>query len=169
MSGLNTIQDVILEIATVVTDSQLNIIEEGPVIAVHQKDIILDNMDEWNTRQHNKSGLVERVRHSLISEAAAEQRTLEFLNRHTPANSSPMCGNSICQDRRFLARYMPKLEAHFHYRNLDVSTIKELAKRWAPGIAKGFKKENTHLALADVHESIQELIYYRTHFLHLPD
>ena len=169
MSGLNTIQDVILEIATVVTDSQLNIIEEGPVIAVHQKDIILDNMDEWNTRQHNKSGLVERVRHSLINEAAAEQQTLEFLNRHTPANSSPMCGNSICQDRRFLARYMPKLEAHFHYRNLDVSTIKELAKRWAPGIAKGFKKENTHLALADVHESIQELIYYRTHFLHLPD
>lgn len=169
MSGLNTTQDVILEIATVVTDSHLNIIEEGPVIAVHQKNIILDNMDEWNTRQHHKSGLVERVRHSLFSEATAEQRTLEFLNRHTPANSSPMCGNSICQDRRFLARCMPKLEAHFHYRNLDVSTIKELAKRWAPGITRGFKKENMHLALADVHESIQELVYYRTHFLRLPD
>ncbi|ADJ29530.1 oligoribonuclease [Nitrosococcus watsonii] len=169
MSGLNTTQDVILEIATVVTDSQLNVIEEGPVIAIHQKNTILDNMDEWNTRQHHKSGLVERVRQSLINEATAEQQTLAFLNRHTPANSSPMCGNSICQDRRFLARYMPKLEAHFHYRNLDVSTLKELAKRWAPEIAKGFKKENTHLALADVHESIQELLYYRTHFLHLPD
>lgn len=165
MSGLDTTQDVILEIATVVTDSHLNIIEEGPVFAIHQENTILDNMDEWNTRQHTKSGLVDRVRGSLIDEAIAEQQTLEFLSQHTPPNSSPMCGNSICQDRRFLARYMRKLEAHFHYRNLDVSTIKELAKHWAPEIAKGFKKENSHLALADVYESIQELAYYRTHFL----
>src|SRR5690625_1404588 len=128
MSGLDTTQDVILEIATVVTDSNLNIIEEGPVFAIHQENTILDNMDEWNTRQHTKSGLVDRVRSSLIDEAIAEQQTLAFLSQHTPPNSSPMCGNSICQDRRFLARYMRKLEAHFHYRNLDVSTIKELAK-----------------------------------------
>ncbi|QBQ56484.1 oligoribonuclease [Nitrosococcus wardiae] len=168
MSGLDTTQDVILEIATVVTDSDLNIIEEGPVFAIHQNDAILDNMDEWNTRQHTKSGLVERVRHSLINEATAEQRTLEFLSQHTLANSSPLCGNSICQDRRFLARYMPRLEAYFHYRNLDVSSIKELAKRWAPEIAKGFKKESAHLALADIRESIQELAYYRAHFFRLP-
>jgi oligoribonuclease len=169
MSGLNTVQDVILEIATVVTDSHLNVIEEGPVLAIYQKNFILENMDEWNTRQHTKSGLVERVRNSLIDEATAEQLTLEFLHQHIPPQSSPMCGNSICQDRRFLARYMPKLETYFHYRNLDVSTLKELAKRWAPQIVKGFKKESTHLALADIYESIQELDYYRTHFLHLPN
>lgn len=168
MSGLDTTRDVILEIATVVTDSNLSIIEEGPVFAIYQENTILENMDEWNTRQHTKSGLVERVRNSLIDEATAEQRTIEFLSQYVPSNSSPMCGNSICQDRRFLARYMSQLEAHFHYRNLDVSSIKELAKRWAPDIIKGFKKENTHLALADIHESIQELIYYRTHFFRLP-
>jgi oligoribonuclease len=169
MSGLNTAQDVILEIATVVTDSHLNIIEEGPVLAVYQENAILEGMDEWNTRQHTKSGLVERVRHSRIDEAAAEQLTLKFLSQHIPPQSSPMCGNSICQDRRFLARYMPALETYFHYRNLDVSTLKELAKRWAPQVAKGFKKESAHLALADIYESIQELAYYRAHFLRLPD
>jgi oligoribonuclease len=168
MSGLDTTQDVILEIATIVTDNNLNIIEEGPVFAIHQEHTILENMDEWNTRQHTKSGLVERVRNSLIDEAIAEQRTLEFLSQHTLPNSSPICGNGICQDRRFLARYMRKLEAYFHYRNLDVSTIKELAKHWAPDIAKGFKKENSHLALADIRESIQELAYYRAYFFRLP-
>jgi oligoribonuclease len=169
MSGLDTTQDVILEIATIVTDNNLNIIGEGPVFAIHQEYTILENMDEWNTRQHTKSGLVERVRNSLIDEATAEQRTLEFLSQHTLPNSSPICGNGICQDRRFLARYMRKLEAYFHYRNLDVSTIKELAKHWAPDIAKGFKKENSHLALADIRESIQELAYYRAHFFRLPN
>ncbi len=169
MSGLDTTHDVILEIATVVTDSNLSIIEEGPVFAIYQENTILENMDEWNTRQHTKSGLVERVRNSLIDEATAEQRTIEFLSQYVPSNSSPMCGNSICQDRRFLARHMSHLEAYFHYRNLDVSSVKELAKRWAPAIIKGFKKENTHLALADIHESIKELIYYRTYFFRLPE
>ncbi|BAW79572.1 oligoribonuclease [Candidatus Nitrosoglobus terrae] len=169
MSGLDTTQDAILEIATIVTDNNLNIIEEGPVFAIHQENIILENMDEWNTRQHAKSGLIERVRNSPIDEATAEQRTLEFLCKHTLPQTSPICGNSICQDRRFLARHMRELEAYFHYRNLDVSTIKELAKHWAPDIAKGFKKENSHLALADIRESIQELIYYRSHFFRLPD
>lgn len=169
MSGLDTVHDVILEIATVVTDSNLNIIGEGPVFAIYQENAILESMDEWNTRQHAKSGLVERVRNSPIDEATAEQRTLEFLSQYVPSNSSPMCGNSICQDRRFLARYMPQLEAYFHYRNLDVSSVKELAKRWAPDVTKGFKKENAHLALADIRESIQELMHYRAHFFRLPE
>ncbi len=168
MTGLDTDRDAIIEIATVITDSQLNVIAEGPVLAIHQDEKLLAGMDEWNTTQHTKSGLVERVRKSTISEAEAEARTLDFLERYVPAGASPMCGNSICQDRRFLARCMPRLEAWFHYRNLDVSTIKELARRWAPEVYKSFTKKSTHLALADIHDSIRELIHYREHFLHIP-
>ncbi|CAH9017046.1 oligoribonuclease [Candidatus Nitrosacidococcus sp. I8] len=169
MSGLNTTQDMILEIATVVTDKHLNVLAEGPVFAIYQEDNVLNRMDEWNTKQHGKSGLTDRVRNSTINEQMAEEQTLAFLSEYTLPNSSPMCGNSICQDRRFLARHMQKLESYFHYRNLDVSTIKELAKRWVPEIPKGFKKGSAHLALADIHESIQELTYYRTHFIRLPE
>lgn len=161
MTGLNTFTDHIIEIATIVTDSQLRTISEGPVIAIHQSDTILNEMDEWNTHHHNSSGLVNRVRHSTIAEHEAEQMTLEFLRRHVPRGASPMCGNSICQDRRFLARWMPELEEYFHYRNLDVSTLKELAKRWAPQHAGGIQKESAHLALQDVRDSIRELAYYR--------
>jgi len=164
MTGLDPDNDLIIEIATIITDSQLNILAEGPVLAIHQKDRILNDMDEWNTRQHNQSGLVERIRMSKITEQNAEQQTIEFLKKYVEHNRSPMCGNSICQDRRFLYRYMPKLEAFFHYRNLDVSSIKELAKRWRPDIAKGFHKKNTHQALDDIQESIAELSYYREHF-----
>ena len=161
MTGLNPATDRIIEIATVVTDKQLCLVAEGPVLAIHQPDSALDGMDEWNTRQHNASGLVERVRASDIDEAEAERQTLDFLRRHIEPGRSPMCGNSICQDRRFMARLMPDLERFFHYRNLDVSTLKELARRWYPDIAAGFFKESTHLALQDIHDSIEELKYYR--------
>lgn len=168
MTGLDTQNDVIIEIATIVTDANLNILAEGPMIAIHQPDTVLDAMDEWNTRQHGMSGLVERVRASRYDEAAAEGETLAFLEEHVPKGKSPMCGNSICQDRRFMARCMPRLEEWFHYRNLDVSTLKELAGRWAPEMAKGFTKESKHLALDDIKDSIAELEYYRQHFLRLP-
>ncbi|CUS48198.1 MAG: oligoribonuclease [Idiomarinaceae bacterium HL-53] len=164
MTGLSPENDVIIEIATIVTDDQLNEIAEGPVLAIHHPKAIIDGMDEWNTKTHTGSGLVKRIAESDIDTAAAEQQTIEFLKKHLPANTSPMCGNSICQDRRFLARYMPELEAYFHYRNLDVSTVKELAKRWKPEILPGFKKSNAHEALADIRESIEELKYYRAHF-----
>lgn len=167
MTGLQPDTDVIIEIATVVTDSQLNIIAEGPVLAVHQEDAILNGMDEWNTRQHGQSGLTERVRTSNISSRDAELQTLAFLGNLVGKGKSPMCGNSICQDRRFLARYMPELEAWFHYRHIDVSTIKELAARWKPEIYDGFKKKGSHLALDDILDSIAELKYYRSHFLKL--
>jgi oligoribonuclease len=161
MTGLDTQNDNIIEIATVVTDSELNTLAEGPVLAIHQPDDVLNKMDEWNTKQHGSSGLVARVKQSTITEQQAEQQTIEFLLQHVPQGKSPMCGNSICQDRRFLARCMPDLEAYFHYRNLDVSTIKELAKRWAPQVSKGFEKKASHLALDDIKESVAELIYYR--------
>lgn len=165
MTGLDTDNDHIIEIATIVTDSELNTLAEGPVIAVHQSDAVLEGMDEWNTRQHGQSGLTQRVRESRFDLRKAEQATLDFLRKYVPAGKSPMCGNSICQDRRFLAREMPDLERYFHYRNLDVSTLKELAKRWRPDVAAGLKKGSTHLALDDIRESIAELVYYREHFL----
>ena len=164
MTGLSPERDRIIEIATIVTDAHLNILAEGPVMAVKQSDEILDGMDDWNTKQHGGSGLVERVKASVIQENDAEQKTLAFLREWVPPKKSPMCGNSICQDRRFLARYMPELEAFFHYRNLDVSTIKELAARWRPSLLKGFKKKGSHLALDDIQDSIEELKYYREHF-----
>ncbi|HYQ72086.1 MAG TPA: oligoribonuclease [Gammaproteobacteria bacterium] len=163
MTGLDTMADAIIEIATIVTDGQLNILAEGPVLAIHQPDAVLNAMDEWNTRQHTGSGLTERVRKSSLNEQMAEAQTIEFLAHYVPANTSPMCGNSICQDRRFLARCMPELERYFHYRNLDVSTLKELAKRWSPDILSGFTKSSTHLALDDTRDSIRELQYYREH------
>jgi oligoribonuclease len=168
MTGLDTVNDQIIEIATIVTDANLNIIAEGPVIAVSQPDELLDRMDDWNQQQHGGSGLIGRVRNSRYDEAKAEEETLAFLKRYVPAGASPMCGNSICQDRRFLARTMPKLEDYFHYRNLDVSTLKELAYRWAPNIAEGFKKDSKHLALEDIRDSINEMRFYREHFLRLP-
>lgn len=161
MTGLDTQNDVIIEIATLVTDKELNYVAEGPMIAIHQSDELLEGMDEWNTRQHGKSGLTERVRSSVVTELQAEQETIEFLKQYVPKGRSPMCGNSICQDRRFMARCMPELESYFHYRNLDVSTLKELAGRWYPDVAKGFKKESSHLAMDDVKDSIDELRYYR--------
>ena len=164
MTGLNTEADLIIELATIVTDSELNIIAEGPVFVVHQDDEIMTAMDEWNTKTHNATGLVERVKQSKLKEVDAEQQTLAFLKQHLPKNTSPMCGNSICQDRRFLARHMPELEEWFHYRNLDVSSIKELVKRWKPDLLGGFKKKNTHKALDDIRESIEELKYYRSCF-----
>lgn len=161
MTGLDTQNDVIIEIATIVTDPFLTVLAEGPVLAIHQPDEILNGMDEWNTRQHGQSGLVQRVRDSRIGMAEAEKETLEFLRQWVPERASPMCGNSICQDRRFMARLMPELEAYFHYRNLDVSTLKELARRWAPEAANGVKKESSHLALDDIRDSIEELKHYR--------
>lgn len=163
MTGLNTFSDEIIEIATIVTDAQLNVVAEGPSLAIHQPDAVLEAMDEWNTRQHGGSGLTGRVRSSQLSTREAEQRTLEFLKLHVEPGRSPMCGNSICQDRRFMARLMPELEAFFHYRNLDVSTLKELAGRWAPKVAAGFSKHSSHLALDDIRDSINELRYYREH------
>ena len=165
MTGLNPQQDVIIEIATLVTDKDLNILAEGPVMAVHQSDAVLAGMDEWCTNQHGKSGLTQRVKDSRIDAATAERETVKFLEQYVPKGKSPMCGNSICQDRRFLANYMPVLEAFFMYRNLDVSTIKELARRWAPEVAKGFNKESSHLAMDDIKDSIAELKYYREHVL----
>ena len=167
MTGLSPERDRIIEIATVVTDKDLNILAEGPVIAVRQSDQLLDGMDEWNTRQHGGSGLTERVRQSNVSDAQAEAATIEFLRHWVPAGASPMCGNSICQDRRFLANYMPDLQAFFHYRNLDVSTLKELVQRWKPELANGFKKRGSHLALDDIYDSIRELEYYRDVFIQL--
>ncbi|HBO8794764.1 TPA: oligoribonuclease [Pseudomonas aeruginosa] len=167
MTGLDPDRDVIIEMATIVTDSDLNTLAEGPVIAIHQPEEILAGMDEWNTRQHGQSGLTQRVRESTVSMAEAEAQTLAFLEQWVPKRSSPICGNSICQDRRFLYRHMPRLEGHFHYRNLDVSTLKELAARWAPQVRESFKKGNTHLALDDIRESIAELRHYRDHFIKL--
>ncbi len=161
MTGLSPDTDCIIEIATVVTDKELTVLAEGPVFAIHQSQEVLERMDEWNRKQHGSSGLTARVQASRISEAEAEARTLEFLAPLVVGGASPMCGNSICQDRRFLARHMSKLERFFHYRNLDVSTLKELARRWAPGVAESFVKQGAHLALADIHESIRELRHYR--------
>ena len=168
MTGLKTDTDHIIEIATVLTDKDLNILEEGPVLAIHQPDAVLDAMDDWNRRQHASSGLTQRVRESTITAREAELRTLKFLSRWIDGGVSPMCGNSICQDRRFLAREMPELERYFHYRNLDVSTLKELARRWNPAAYSGFQKSSTHLALDDIRDSIRELEHYRAHFLRLP-
>lgn len=169
MTGLDPDNDRIIEIATIVTDAELNILEEGPMLAIHQADEIMAGMDEWNTRQHGRSGLTERVKNSTITEAEATGQTIEFLRKYVPANASPICGNSICQDRRFLYRYMPELEEYFHYRNLDVSTLKELVKRWAPALSKGVVKKGAHLAMDDIHDSINELKYYREHFLKIPE
>jgi oligoribonuclease len=165
MTGLSPERDRIIEIAVVVTDAQVTTRVEGPVLAVHQSDAVLDSMDSWNKGTHGKSGLVDRVKASTIDEAAAEAQVLAFLRSYVSERKSPMCGNSICQDRRFLARYMPALEAYFHYRNLDVSTLKELARRWKPAALEGLKKAQSHTALADVHESIDELLHYRQHLM----
>ena len=167
MSGLNTETDKVLEVATVVTDPNLNIIAEGPVIVIHQSDEILNAMDAWNQSTHSKSGLIEKVKRSSFDEAYAEETTIEFLKKHIAPNKSPMCGNSICQDRRFMAKHMPSLENYFHYRNLDVSVFKELSRRWSPSLYQGFKKTSKHEALSDIYESIEELKYYREHFLKL--
>lgn len=167
MTGLDPDNDVIIEIATLITDADLNILAEGPTYAVHQPDSILATMDEWNTNQHGKSGLTQRVRDSKISPAQAEAETIAFLEQWVPKGKSPICGNSICQDRRFLVRGMPKLEAYFHYRNLDVSTIKELARRWRPDVLAGVKKTSAHLALDDIKDSIAELQHYRDTFFKL--
>ena len=167
MTGLSPEHDRIIEIATVVTDKNLKVLAEGPMIAVHQSDELLDGMDEWNTRQHGGSGLTERVRQSVVTEAEAEMETIEFLRQWVPAGKSPMCGNSICQDRRFLASYMTDLQRFFHYRNLDVSTLKELVQRWKPELANGFKKRGSHLAMDDIYDSIRELEYYREVFIKL--
>jgi oligoribonuclease len=167
MSGLNPDSDRVLEIALVVTDSGLDVVAEAPVLVLHQVGAVLDGMDSWNRATHGRSGLTERVRASTLDEAAAESLLLEFVARHVPGGKSPMCGNSICQDRRFMARWMPRLEAHFHYRNLDVSTLKELARRWSPSVHRAFEKKNRHEALADIYESIAELRHYRNHFLRL--
>ncbi|MDG1164646.1 MAG: oligoribonuclease [Porticoccaceae bacterium] len=165
MTGLDPERERIIEIATVVTDANLNVLAEGPSLVVHQDDALLDAMDEWNTNQHGGSGLTERVRNSVVSEAQACAATIEFLNHWVPAGASPMCGNSIGQDRRFLVRYMPDLADFFHYRNLDVSTIKELVRRWKPELNNGFAKKGSHLAMDDVYDSISELAYYREVFI----
>ena len=165
MTGLEPATDHVLEIATLVTDTQLNVLAEGPVLAIHQPEAVLTAMDDWNKEHHGASGLLARVRASQLDAAAAEEETLRFLNQWVPAGKSPLCGNSICQDRRFLARAMPRLEAWFHYRNLDVSTVKILAQRWAPAVAEAFKKQSAHLALEDIRESIAELRHYRQHLL----
>lgn len=169
MTGLSPEKDVIIEIATVITDGDLNVLAHGPVEAIHQPDAVLAGMDDWNTRQHGNSGLTQRVRDSEVSTFQAEQATLDFLAQWVPAGKSPMCGNSICQDRRFLARYMPRLEEFFLYRNLDVSTLKELAKRWRPDVLRGVTKKSSHLALDDVLDSIAELQHYRNSFLQVQD
>ncbi|MDR2625575.1 MAG: oligoribonuclease [Zoogloeaceae bacterium] len=165
MTGLNPDSDRIIELAIVVTDSRLEVLAESPVWAIHQPEAILKGMDEWNQKTHTRSGLIERVRASGFDEAKVEAEACAFVQAFAPASTSPMCGNSICQDRRFMARYMPRLEKWFHYRNLDVSTLKELCKRWAPALLKGFQKRGAHEALADIYESIDELKYYREHFI----
>jgi len=165
MTGLDPDRDRIIELAMVITDSQLNIVAEAPVLVVHQPDSALDAMDDWNKSTHARSGLIAKVKASVLAEAETEQQYLDFLALHVPSRTSPMCGNSICQDRRFMARHLPRLEAYFHYRNLDVSTLKELVKRWKPELAKGMTKHGKHEALADIRESIEELKYYREHFL----
>ena len=167
MTGLNPDTDRIIEVAIVVTDNNLETVAEAPVLVVHQPDEIMDGMDSWNKSTHGKSGLVEKVRASTLDEAAVEAQMLAFMKEHVPARTSPMCGNSICQDRRFMARWMPAFEDYFHYRNLDVSTLKELAKRWKPEVAQGMKKHGKHEALADIYESIAEMKHYREHFLKL--
>jgi oligoribonuclease len=163
MTGLNPEKERVIEMATIVTDSQLNTLAEGPVYVIHQPDSLLNEMDSWNTKQHNSSGLVKRVKESTVTEAEAEAGTLEFLKKYCIPGKSPMCGNSVHQDRRFILKYMPELESFFHYRLLDVSTLKELATRWAPGIASGLHKDSKHLALSDIRDSIEELKYYREH------
>jgi oligoribonuclease len=165
MTGLDPDGDRIIEVAAVVTDPDLNVLAEGPVFAIHQSDETLDKMDNWNKGTHGRSGLIDRVKASTVTEAQAEEQLIAFLKQWVPAGKSPMCGNSICQDRRFMARGMPKLETFFHYRNLDVSTLKELCRRWKPELASGFKKHQKHTALADIIESIEELKYYREHFI----
>ena len=167
MTGLNPDSDRIIEIAMVVTDSQLNTIAEAPVWVIHQPDEVLNAMDKWNTSMHGRSGLTKKVQESTLTETEAEAQCLAFFKEYVPAQTSPMCGNSVCQDRRFMARYMTKLEDYFHYRNLDVSTLKELARRWKPEMAKGFNKESKHEALADIYESIEEMKYYREHFIRI--
>jgi len=167
MSGLKPDEDRILEVAMVITDSQLNTVAEAPVLVVRQDAAVLDGMDSWNKSTHAKSGLIDKVKASMLGDAEVENQMIDFLKQHVPEGASPMCGNSICQDRRFLARWMPKLEAYFHYRNLDVSTLKELVKRWKPEVASGLTKHGKHEALADVYESIEELKYYREHFIKL--
>ena len=167
MTGLEPDSDRIIEVALVITDGDLNTVAEAPVLVVHQSDAVLDGMDDWNKSTHARSGLIGKVKASTLGEAEVEIRMIEFLQQYVPIRVSPMCGNSICQDRRFLARSMPTLEAYFHYRNLDVSTLKELAKRWKPQIASGLKKHGKHEALADIYESIEELKYYREHFIQL--
>lgn len=168
MTGLQPGKDVIIEVAMVVTDANLNTVAEGPVLAIHQSDTVLDAMDDWNKKTHGRSGLIDRIRASTVDVVQAQDIYLEFLKQWVPERTSPMCGNSICQDRRFMAHEMPQLEAWFHYRNLDVSTLKELARRWAPEVVKGLTKQGKHEALADIYESIDELKHYRTHFLKLP-
>ncbi len=165
MTGLDSDNDRIIEIATIVTDAQLNTLAEGPVFAIHQSEVLLGKMDEWNQKQHGGSGLLERVRQSRMDEQEAEAQTIAFLEQYLDKGQSPMCGNSICQDRRFLARTMPTLEGFFHYRNLDVSTLKELARRWRPELLEGFSKGGSHLAMDDIRDSIRELRHYREHFL----
>jgi oligoribonuclease len=165
MTGLNPDSDRVIEIAVVVTDAELQVVAEGPVLAIHQHDRVLAAMDSWNTATHGRSGLTERVRASTVDEETASDQLLEFLGRLVPRGKAPMCGNSICQDRRFMARWMPRLEAFFHYRNVDVSTLKELARRWQPEVHRAFEKKSRHEALADIYESIDELKHYRTHFL----
>jgi oligoribonuclease len=165
MSGLLPDSDRILELAVVVTDAELNVLAESPVFVIHQSDAVLDGMDAWNKGTHGRSGLIEKVKASTVDEATASSEMIAFLKTYVPAGKSPMCGNSICQDRRFMARYMPELETFFHYRNLDVSVFKELARRWKPEIYSGFKKASKHEALADIYESIDELKYYREHFI----
>jgi oligoribonuclease len=167
MTGLDPDNDRIIEVAVVVTDPHLNVIAEGPVFAIHQSDETLDKMDAWNKGTHGRSGLIDRVKASTVSEAQAEEELIAFLKKYVPSGKSPMCGNSICQDRRFMARGMPKLETFFHYRNLDVSTLKELCRRWKPELTSGFKKHQKHTALADIIESVEELRYYREHFIKL--
>jgi len=167
MTGLEPDTDKIIEVAVVVTDMHLNVLAEGPVFAIHQSDATLDKMDNWNKGTHGKSGLIDRVKASTVTEEEAQEKLIAWLKQYVPANKSPMCGNTICQDRRFMVRGMPKLEAFFHYRNLDVSTLKELCRRWKPELASGFKKHQKHTAMADIIESIEELKYYREHFIKL--
>ncbi|WP_085315285.1 oligoribonuclease [Derxia lacustris] len=167
MTGLSPDTDRVLEIAVIVTDAQLNLLAEGPVIVLHQSDAALDAMDAWNKGTHGRSGLIDKVKASTVDEDEAERVLLDFLRLWVPKSKSPMCGNTICQDRRFMARWLPKLESYFHYRNLDVSTLKELARRWKPGVVEGFRKAQAHTALADIRESIEELRHYREHFLKL--